>query len=312
MGDENLENHPNWNAVLQWSLRLQDTEQDSRQLEPMDQERREFLTAALEEASALIDDPVKNMRGHLATIKNKESGREECVAALEEMSFYAEDLDQANDLYLLGGLQVCCAYLKHSDPELRSLACEVIGNAVQNNEKIVRFATESFVLSELIKMVDDDQLADSVRVKSLFALSCLVRGNRSALDKFNELEGYNVLLRAMQSNVKKLQIKALFLISNICIDFPDQCATYSSMGISHQLFSFCYVSDDAGHDVTLQHALLTLLTLSSNKHIQLPSDASLNLSELSSKLDKDRHSEQIELCSQLTRLCPSPANSVDR
>merc|ERR1719312_2165557 len=152
MGDEDLENNPNWNAVLQWSLRLQDSEQEARQLEPMDEERREFLTAALAEASALIEDPVKNMREHLNTIKNTESTKEDCIAALEELADYAEDLDQANDLYLLGGLQVCCAYIKHRDPELRSLACEVIGNAVQNNEKIVRFATESFVLTDLLKM----------------------------------------------------------------------------------------------------------------------------------------------------------------
>ena len=38
MGEDNLESHPNWNAVLQWSLRLQDTEPEDRQLEPMDEE----------------------------------------------------------------------------------------------------------------------------------------------------------------------------------------------------------------------------------------------------------------------------------
>ena len=38
MGDDDLQNHPNWNAILQWSLKFQDEPSENRVLEPLDQE----------------------------------------------------------------------------------------------------------------------------------------------------------------------------------------------------------------------------------------------------------------------------------
>ena len=66
----------------------------------------------------------------------------------------------------------------------------------------------------------------------------LVRGNKGALEKFNELDGYNVVVRSLQSPVPKLQLKSLFLLSSICLDAPDQCKVYNSMGVPQQVKHF--------------------------------------------------------------------------
>ena len=42
---------------------------------------------------------------------------------------------------------------------------------MQNNEKIAQFASDTFVLSDLLKLVDNSA-NDNVRVKSLLAVSC--------------------------------------------------------------------------------------------------------------------------------------------
>ncbi|XP_063679728.1 hsp70-binding protein 1-like [Bolinopsis microptera] len=314
--DENLQNHPNWNAILQWSLRFQDEPSENRVLEPMDQERRQFLTRAFENYSAMVADPVKSMRGHVVVLKNPDSSKEECVLALEDIADHAEDLDEANDLYLMGGLQVCCAYIKHNDPELQSLACEVIANAVQNNEKIAQFASDTFVLSDLLKLVDNSA-NDTVRVKSLLAVSCLVRGNTAALEKFNQHEGYNVIVRALQSPLHKLQIKSLFLINHVCVESTDQCQLYSSMGVPHQLFAMCdrFATEDRtaeSYDATLQITLKLLLHLVERCDVQFPPHAAASFETLRVCLVEDSVEEEREICKKLKNHCPAPADEVDR
>ncbi|KAL5260649.1 hypothetical protein ACHWQZ_G010713 [Mnemiopsis leidyi] len=316
MGDDNLQNHPNWNAILQWSLRFQEEPSENRVLEPLDQERREFLMRAFEDYAAMTEDPVKSMRKHLEVIKNPASSKEACVAALEEIAFHAEDIDEANDLYLMGGLQVCCAYIKHHDPELQSLACEVIASAVQNNEKIVQFASDTFVLSDLLKLVDSAQ-HESVRVKSLLAVSCLVRGNKGALAKFNELDGYNVIVRSLQSPVPKLQLKSLFLLSNICLDSPDQCQVYNSMGVPQQLFAMCskFSTEDhkaEPHDSSVLITLKLLHTLAINCEVDFPDNALVSFTTLRDSLEGDRFKEERTFCTLLIKLCPATTDGVDR
>ena len=51
---------------------------------------------AFEDYAAMTEDPVKSMRRHLEVIKNPASSKEDCVVALEEIAFHAEDIDEAN------------------------------------------------------------------------------------------------------------------------------------------------------------------------------------------------------------------------
>lgn len=53
------------------------------------------------------------------------------------------------------------------------------------------------------------------------SVSGLVRDNEEALKEFGNADGYSVLLRALQSDVVKLNIKAAFLLTALCSQNPD-------------------------------------------------------------------------------------------
>ena len=59
-------------------------------------------------------------------------------------------------------------------------------------------------------------MADEVRVKALYGLSCPIRENVVFSKSLESLDGYGVQVRAIQSKSKgkKLRIKAEFLITS--------------------------------------------------------------------------------------------------
>lgn len=100
---------------------------------------------------------------------------------------------------------------------------------------------EANVLPTLLSMVDTD-INDIVRIKALYAVSCkyrsvnlnssvilvltvnffigLIRDNDAGLKEFADKDGYSVLLRALQSDIEKLNIKSAFLLSSLCNQKP--------------------------------------------------------------------------------------------
>lgn len=48
----------------------------------------------------------------------------------------------------------------------------------------------------------------------------LSRDLSDAQDEFAKHDGFSVLMRAMQTNVEKLKVKAAFMISSMCFDRP--------------------------------------------------------------------------------------------
>ena len=51
-------------------------------------------------------------------------------------------------------------------------------------------------------------------------ISGLTRDNEAAQKLFTENDGFSVLMRAMQTNIEKLKIKAAFLLSSFVVDKP--------------------------------------------------------------------------------------------
>jgi hypothetical protein len=56
------------------------------------------------------------------------------------------------------------------------------------------------------------------RVKALYAISCMCRDHPPALAAFAALDGWSVLLRAIQTtSVPRLRTKACFFLSNVAL-----------------------------------------------------------------------------------------------
>merc|ERR1719421_2668556 len=115
---------------------------------------------------------------------------DEGAAALEELEYYAEDLDNALDLVKIGGLAAmrrCCAFgLLGDDPEaslsaaaeaaavtaageeaaaLREAACGVLAAMVQNNPKVAAAARTAGIPPLLVAMLSGGGVGeDAARV----------------------------------------------------------------------------------------------------------------------------------------------------
>ncbi|KAG2455607.1 HPBP1 protein, partial [Polypterus senegalus] len=142
-------------------------------------------------------------------------------AALEHLADLCENLDNACDLVKLGGLEFIVSRLLN-DPSsgIRWRSAHLIGCACQNMPAVQSHLLTLKALPNLLELVDKD-LNDSVRIKALYAVSCLVREEESAFQEFLQLDGFSVLLRGMQSGLDKLRTKSAFLLHNLLISHPE-------------------------------------------------------------------------------------------
>jgi hypothetical protein len=198
------------NEMLKWSIENSDPAElarraGDREVKPPSQVDREIL-------DMLLGEPiVAKMRECLGKLDGAQlrslDGLDAACAALEELEYYAEDLDHAMDLAKIGGLQVlkrCCAFgllegadlsdeaaaeaklaAEHADDAaaLREAACGVMAAALQNNPKVERAASAAGVQTLLLAMLSGGGVgASAERVggvavvrKALLALSALLR-----------------------------------------------------------------------------------------------------------------------------------------
>eukprot|EP00116_Pleurobrachia_bachei_P013173 sb/3473435/ len=113
-GDQNLMNHPNWNAILQWSLRYQDEHRQNEVLKPIDKEVGASLSYVMnyppppsyhdyQTPPVTMTTPPTAAGVPQQRDRREDSSREECVEALEELAYSAEDMDEANGKLSSGG-----------------------------------------------------------------------------------------------------------------------------------------------------------------------------------------------------------------
>ncbi|XP_046980231.1 hsp70-binding protein 1 isoform X1 [Schistocerca americana] len=183
----------------------------------IDEERRKFLEAALK---SLTFDVIEELLKAINILKNAgtlelEDDPSACEAALDTITQHVDNMDTANDFHKIGGFCIFHPCLDSAHSSLRWRAAEIIAELTQNNPYCQQRILEANLLQPLLNLIDNDP-ASQVRVKALYAISCLVRENKNALQEFIKHAGYSVLLRAMQSNVEKLQVKSAFLLSSLC------------------------------------------------------------------------------------------------
>jgi len=75
------------------------------------------------------------------------------------------------DLHKIKGYEIIPLMLKHENPDIRALTCDLVGTCAQNNE----YSQESFVSTKIIllmlKTLENDP-DTNVKIKALFAISC--------------------------------------------------------------------------------------------------------------------------------------------
>ncbi|XP_015114402.1 hsp70-binding protein 1 isoform X2 [Diachasma alloeum] len=218
-----VENQPRQPENLQGLLRFameatkaEDAPQNTH-FTPMDEESKKFLNEAL---ASLTVNVVEELQKSIKTLRNvmelrPEDDPSEYENALEVIAEYVDSIDIANDFYKIGGFSIFGPCLNSPHASIRWKAADIIAELTQNNPFCQNKILEMGLMPILLGMVDSDP-SDQARIKSLYAVSCIVRGNALALKYMDVNDGYSVLMRALQSPVEKLQIKSAFLLSALC------------------------------------------------------------------------------------------------
>jgi hsp70-interacting protein len=229
-------------------------------LQPMDPGRQEWLNEAL---SNLQADPVLEMKkgieiiGRAIEAANATGMSPEVedglATTLDTLTDYVGSIDYANDFNKLNGMAFFAPLLGMDSVQIKTKACELFAEIVQNNPTAQALALENGLHGVLTLRLDTDSNT-TVRVKALYALSCLIRDNASGQEKFNsEVDGPSILLRAIQTETQdhKLRIKAAFLLTSLCQSQPSFKDTLFKMGFVEQLVALLHTEHNDSHEFLL-------------------------------------------------------------
>lgn len=329
-GNQPPREHPqNLQGLLQMAITAGNAEPG--QLEPMSDERRQWLQEAMAQAFRGQLEEVEQMKECLRVLEAVSPGGEggetsepaegdpsRQASALELLAELCENLDNAADFCKLDGMRLLAhRYLEHPVAELRWRAAHLVGTCAQNVPTVQEQALALGCMRKLLRLLDHDG-ADVVRVKALFAISCLVRAQEGGLQQFLRLDGFSVLMRAMQSPVEKLKVKSAFLLQNLLLDHPEHKETLCSMGMVQQLVALIRSEHSPFHEHVLG-ALCSLVT-DFPQGVRECREPQLALEELLRERcqllqQQEEFQEELEFCERLQRICfqtPPEESSMDR
>uniref|UniRef100_A0A8D1QKI7 Hsp70-binding protein 1 n=1 Tax=Sus scrofa TaxID=9823 RepID=A0A8D1QKI7_PIG len=250
----------NLQGLLQMAITAGSEEPDPPP-EPMSEERRQWLQEAMSAAFRGQREEVEQMKNCLRVLSQptpSSAGEAELAAdqqeregALELLADLCENMDNAADFCQLSGMHLLVGrYLEAGPAGLRWRAAQLIGTCSQNVAAIQEQVLGLGALRKLLRLLDRDP-CDSVRVKALFAISCLVREQEAGLLQFLRLDGFSVLMRAMQQQVQKLKVKSAFLLQNLLVGHPEHKGTLCSMGMVQQLVALVRTEHSPFHEHVL-------------------------------------------------------------
>ncbi|XP_043390667.1 hsp70-binding protein 1 isoform X1 [Chelonia mydas] len=183
-GNQPPREHPqNLQGLLQMAITAGNAEPS--QLEPMSDERRQWLQEAMAQAFRGQLEEVEQMKECLRVLEAVSPGGDggetsepaegdpsRQASALELLAELCENLDNAADFCKLDGMRLLAhRYLEHPIPELRWRAAHLVGTCAQNVPKVQEQALALGCMRKLLRLLDHDG-ADAVRIKALFAISC--------------------------------------------------------------------------------------------------------------------------------------------
>lgn len=242
-GDEDRRRYPrNIQGILQMAVDHSDDPASSTSsvFQEMSEERRKWLEEAL--SSIVEDTDVKRMMTHLQILEKPQNdandddndGLTQKEDAFEDLSVIVDNLDNANDFHKIGGYHVMIKCLSSEHSSLRWRAADLLAVCVQNNPYCQKAAMEMNILPKLITLLETDP-SDKVKIKALYAISCLTRDFPPAEEAFLKSDGFSILMRAMQGENDKLITKSAFMLRNMLVLNPSHKLTLMKMGFIEQL-----------------------------------------------------------------------------
>lgn len=240
-----------WDGLLKWSLSHSDGTNPPRNLS---EEDRKWFMEAMQAQSV---DVVKRMKEITLVMKTPEDVLEaqgvtpaDILGMLDELQEHVESIDMANDLHSIGGLVPLLGYLKNSNAGIRAKAAEVVTTIVQNNPKSQQLVMEANGLEPLLSNFTSDP-DETVRTKSLGAISSLIRHNKPGIAAFRLANGYGALRDALGSENVRFQRKALNLIQYLLQENNSDCNIVTELGFPRVMMYLASSEDSEVREAAL-------------------------------------------------------------
>ena len=290
--------------------------------EPMDSERMQWLQEAMkgmtvDVVSQLVEGIKILSKPYVFDVNATEDELEEAEIAFEAIGDWVGNIDMANNFHKIGGFVVLKRCIKSSPHSLiRWNAADIVAELSQNNPYCQEhFVTDGFI-QELVHMlkkgVKDEKVVDEkCSLKSLYAISCIVRDYPPGLETFLALNGPEVILQsAIQPTTEsqRLRTKACFFVSSISVESKEASKAFSDMGLARQLLVILQQEEHKLSDEHVVKALLTLLSNDKSAQRECKNSPELNLvgliqSRKEQLKGKDEFQEELEYYLEIERLC---------
>ncbi|XP_068785296.1 hsp70-binding protein 1 [Struthio camelus] len=279
--------------------------------EPLSDERREWLGAAVAAALGGVGGESEQLRRCLRLLREPQAEAEAESSpehVLELLAELCESLDNATELCALGGLETAAGLLEDARAPVRTAAARLVGACGQNLPGAAGRALALGCLPALLRRLRAEP-EPGARRAALFALSCLLRARAEGLEQFERLGGLPALLEAACGPPPPLRAKAAFLLHSLLRQHPRLKEPLCRMGTVPRLVALLRAEPDAGHE----HVLGVLCSLATDfapgaQECRAPELGLERLLRERSRLLRGREEcqEELEFCEQLLLLCFGP------
>ena len=175
---------PGLNQLLKWSIENSETASvDPTSTTDPKAERPSGRPINAEALNSLFGGPsdADLMKESMAAVLSPQITLENKLVAMDNFEQLIENLDNANNMEVLGLWAPLVQLLKNDEAELRRYAAWCVGTAVQNNVK----AQERLLAEDAISVLTNLSIEDAnepVRRKAIYALSSEIRNFQPGLD----------------------------------------------------------------------------------------------------------------------------------
>ena len=200
---------------------------EQHSFDQMGNDRREFLESAIREITVdhveVLRKQIQKLNDLIVKLNSKtplseEENDEYCQLLEEDLVENVSNIDFANDFYKLGGFQSLTELIDCELATFKVPTMNLIAELVQNNEYCQKAAYELNYLAKFNHLIKNEK-NQTIVLKTVYALSCLLRGNEQILDEFlRRAENVRTLLNTMLNfgSNEKIVFKISFLINSIC------------------------------------------------------------------------------------------------
>ncbi|XP_070818804.1 nucleotide exchange factor SIL1 [Chaetodon trifascialis] len=272
----------------------------------------EELKRDMAQLDLLVETDVQIMRRLLEQLNSSNSTTEQRLSVLLELEYLVHQVDNAQTLCSMGGLQLILQGLNSSDFRLQESSAFVLGSALSSNPAVQVKAVESGALQTLLTILATTPPL-RVKKKVLFAVACLLRHFPYAQRHFLSHGGLQVLselFKADAGGVLRTRIVTMLydmisekeLISQAGLDLTldgsheERVRQYSKVSLQGELLEKGWCSlvpqllESTEHDYR-EKALRALLAMAPVCLEQYRSDSSLLGSLLSLR---DQYQEMVQ------------------